>query len=422
MNHFLKKCRRLLAPAASVALIAAASAAQAACPFVNSGWDAVNDGIVLTRYALNIFNAPLVANTRLSSSDPATVKTSLDGVRSALDMNGDGDVTTLDSLIVARYLAGYRGTSVAGDLALGSGSRNSNDAILSFIALGCPAPVATRTPIYEALTYVTARTALLAQANAQGARGFQLIGPLFVGPDAINLYVRDQNTTFAYEALDDATTQTALANQLNAQGARGFRFDNFFTSGTYYVKDNTAGLTYQYELLAETNTTTGFLTQANSQGARGFYFVFTYGIGGTTVAMYGKDSSAATYQYELHPATDANATADSFVAQANTQGARGFKHVTGFYFFGNPSGDTARNIYVKDTSQSATFSYQALAQTANSATLLTQANAEGQTNFVYTGGQIFFPDGFLGAQQPRNMYFKPLNCAGVVLCSAGGGF
>jgi hypothetical protein len=422
MNQFLTKSRSWLARAASIAVIATASTTHAACPFVNSGWDAVNDGVILTRYALNIFNTPLVANTRLSSSDPAAVKTSLDGVRLALDMNGDGAVTTLDSLIIARYLAGYRGASLAGDLSLGAGSRNSNDAIVLFIAQGCPAPVASRTPIYEALSYVTDRTALLAQANAQGARGFQLIGPQFVGPDSINLYVKDQNTTFTYEVLDTATTQTALATQLNAQGARGFRLDNFFTSGNYYIKDNSAALTYQYELLAEVNTSSGFLAQANGQGARGFYFVFTYSVGGTTVAMYGKDSSNAVYQYELHPRTNENVTADNFVVQADTQGARGFKYVTGFFFFGNPAGDTSRNIYMKDTAQSATFSYKAQLQTSNAATLVTQANAEGQLNFVYAGAQIFFPDGFAGAQQPRNMYFKPLNCAGVVLCSAGGVF
>lgn len=422
MNQFPMKLRSWLAGAASIASIAAASTTQAACPFVNSGWDAVNDGIVLTRYALNITNTPLVANTRLSGSDPATVKASLDDVRPALDMNGDGAVTTLDSLIVARYLAGYRGTSLAGDLALGAGSRNSNDAIALFIAQGCPVPVAARTPIYEALAYVTDRAALLAQANAQGARGFQLIGPQFVGPDSINLYVKDQNTTFTYEALDTATTQAALTTQLNTQGARGLRFDNFFTSGNYYVKDNAAGLTYQYELLAEANTTNGFIAQANSQGARGFYFIFTYTIGGATVSMYGKDSSNAVYQYELYPATDVNVTADNFVVQANAQGARGFKYVTGFYFGGNPSGDTARNIYVKDTTQSATFSYKAQLQTSNAATLVTQANAEGQLNFIYAGAQVFFPDGFVGTPQPRNTYFKPLNCAGVVLCSAGGVF
>jgi hypothetical protein len=323
MNQVLTKSRGWLAQMASATLIAATSTAYAACPFVNSGWDAVNDGIILTRYALNIFSTPLVANTRLSSSDPADVKRSLDSVRPALDINGDGAVTTLDSLIVARYLAGYRGSSLASDLALGAGSRNSNDAIALFIAQGCPASVAVRTPIYEALSYVTDRTTLLAQANAQGARGFQLIGPLFVGADAINLYVKDQNTTFTYEALDAATTQAALVAQLNAQGARGFRVDNFFTSGVYYIKDTAAALTYQYEMLAEASTTSGFLSQANSQGTRGFYFIFTYNIGGTSVSMYGKDSSTAVYQYELHPATDVNVTADNFVAQANAQGARG---------------------------------------------------------------------------------------------------
>jgi hypothetical protein len=46
---------------------------------------------------------------------------------------------------------------------------------------------------------------------------------------------------------------------------------------------------------------------------------------------------------------------------------------------------------VKDTAQNATFSYKAQSQTGNAATLVTQANAEGQLNFVYSGAQISFP-------------------------------
>ena len=124
------------------------------------------------------------------------------------------------------------------------------------------------------------------------------------------------------------------------------------------------------ELPSAPTTTGGFLAQANDRGANGFYFVLTYSIGGNTVAMYGKDTSDARYQYELHPSTDVNVSADDFVVQANAQGQRGFRFVTGFFF-----ADGSRNIYVKDTAQSASYAYKASATVNSGAALVAQANA-----------------------------------------------
>jgi hypothetical protein len=399
------------------ALFGIAVNVHAACPFINSGWDAVSDGIVMNRYSAQITGATLSANTRLATADAAQVKTNLDNVRPQLDVNGDNNITSVDTFVIARYLAGMRGAALTDGLALGSGTRNTNAAITEYINAGCPAPVVARSPIYEALTYVTDRTPLLAQMNAQGARGFQYVGGLVVNSDFFNLYVKVQSATFSYEAQDSTTTSAALLTQLNAQGTRGYRLDGFLTSGTYFVKDNSTTLTYQYELPAAQDTSAGFLTQANAQGARGFFFVFTYLVGGSTVAIYGKDSSSAAYAYQLQPPTD-NLTPAQFVSQADTQGASGYKYLTGFFFTGNSAGTQSQNIYVKDTSQNATFSYKAQATTTTSATFITQANTEGALNFVYLSGLAFFTPSF----EQRNVYFKPSNCAGWVLCSGGGPF
>lgn len=390
---------------------------SAACPFTNGNWDLTNNGLVFSRYAAALSGPPLVAHTRFASADPATIKRDLDNVRGTLDMNGDAQITGVDSAIVARYLAGFRGTELTTGVNLGASSRDTATRVLAFIAAGCPAAIGARTPLYEALTYVTERNALLAQMNAQGARGFQYIGGLLAGSGFVNLYVKDQNTTFTYQALDPVNTASDLQTQLNAQGALGFRFDSFLTSGNFYVCDNATSLIYSYDLPAAPTTTSTFLTQANGRGASGFYFVFTYLIGGTTVAIYGKDSSDARYQYELHPSTDVNVSADDFVTQANVQGQRGFKFATAFFFT-----DATRNIYVKDATQSATFTFKASPVVSGGAALVAQANGEGQLNFVYLGGLIFFPTGYSGPQQPRNVYVNPANCAGWVLCSAGGPF
>ena len=332
-------------------------------------------------------------------------------------MNGDAQITSVDSAIVARHVAGFRGAALTDGINLGAASRDTSVKVLAFINAGCPAAIGARSPLYEALPYVTERTALLAQMNAQGARGFPYVSGLLVGPEYVNFYVKDQNTNFSYTAQDTPTTASDLLVQLNGFGARGYRFDSFLTSGSYYLRDNTASLTYSYELPAAPTTHSGFLTQANDRGASGFYFVFTYVIGGNTVAMYGKDASNARYVYELHPSTDANVSAHDFVTQANAQGQRGFKFMTGFFF-----NDGSRNIYVKDSAQNASFSYKASPSVSPGEALVTQANAEGQRNFVYAGALVFFPDGYLGVQQLRTIYVNPANCAGWVMCSAGGPF
>lgn len=409
--------QRALATVGSVITVITATTANAACPFTDGNWDLANNGIVFSRHASALTGPSLVANTRFSSADPATVKRDLDNQRGPLDMNGDAQITSVDSVIVARHVAGYRGAALTNGINLGATSRDTAEKVLAFIAAGCQAAIGARTPLYEALPYVTERTALLAQMNAQGARGFQYISGLLVGAEYVNVYVKDQNTTFSYAAQDTASTTDDLRVQLNGFGVRSYRFDGFLTSGTYYVRDNTASLTYSYELPTAPTTTSGFLTQANDRGESGFYFVFTYLIGGNTVAIYGKDTSDARYQYELHPSTDVNVSADGFVTQANTQGQRGYKFATGFFF-----NDGSRNIYVKDSAQNASFSYKASATVAPAAALVTQANAEGQLNFVYAGGLIFFPNGYAGAQQPRNIYVNPANCAGWVMCLAGGPF
>ena len=113
------------------------SHAASTCPFDTGGSDAINDGVVLTRYALGITGQPLVASTRYASLDPLQVKNNIECVGCALDMNGDGQIDTVDTTIIARHLAGFSGASLTAGLALGVGSRNSTAAVSSFLATGC---------------------------------------------------------------------------------------------------------------------------------------------------------------------------------------------------------------------------------------------------------------------------------------------
>lgn len=88
--------------AVTTAALTSAHAASV-CPFDTGGSDALNDGVVLTRYALGITGAPITASTRYASLDPLQVKANIECVGCALDINGDGVVDTVDTTIIARH-------------------------------------------------------------------------------------------------------------------------------------------------------------------------------------------------------------------------------------------------------------------------------------------------------------------------------
>ncbi len=109
----------------------------ATCPFDTGGSDALNDGVVLTRYALGLTGTPLVASTRYASLDPLQVKANIECVGCALDVNGDGQIDSVDATVIARHLAGFQGASLTAGLALGVGTRNTPASVTSFLANGC---------------------------------------------------------------------------------------------------------------------------------------------------------------------------------------------------------------------------------------------------------------------------------------------
>ncbi len=117
--------------------VPSALGATSACPFDGGGSDAVNDGVVLARYALGISGPPLTASTRYASLDPLQVKANIECQGCALDLNGDGLVDTVDATIVARHLVGFQGASLTAGLALGVGTRSTTAAVTSFLANGC---------------------------------------------------------------------------------------------------------------------------------------------------------------------------------------------------------------------------------------------------------------------------------------------
>jgi hypothetical protein len=137
MSHSFAIRKLSLGIALTLSTVAIQTAIASTCPFDGGGSDAINDGIVLTRYALGITGAPLVASTRYASLDPLQVKNNIECVGCVLDMNGDGQIDTVDTTIIARHLIGFSGTSLTNGLALGAGSRNTTAAVTSFLVSGC---------------------------------------------------------------------------------------------------------------------------------------------------------------------------------------------------------------------------------------------------------------------------------------------
>jgi hypothetical protein len=123
--------------------------AQAACPFNTRTNDATDrasptvDGQLFARFARGMRDAALVG--RLSRSVPApdadSVVEHIEGNVTALDIDGDGEFTTIDGLVIARYLSGFRGTALTSGLPTmaANASRKTSAAISDFIAKGCVA-------------------------------------------------------------------------------------------------------------------------------------------------------------------------------------------------------------------------------------------------------------------------------------------
>ncbi len=186
--------------------------AVASCPFDNGGSDALNDGVVLTRYALGIAGAPMIASTRYASLDPLQVKANIECVGCALDMNGDGQIDYVDTTIIARHLAGFTGASLTAGLALGSGTRPNLAAVTSFLVNGCGTTGGTITSI----------------ATSAGILGGPITSSGTLSADTTYLQRRVASNCAAGSAINaiaaDGTVSCAVTGQANAfvQGGNSF--------------------------------------------------------------------------------------------------------------------------------------------------------------------------------------------------------
>jgi len=183
--------------------------------------------------------------------------------------------------------------------------------------------------------------------------------------------------TFTYEwnaAGANVNADVVLA-AFNQEGAKGYRYLYDMGGGTctpgswcaaqllvgsLFVNDGLAP-SYTYELLPNPGNTADFIAQANTQGAKGYQYVawhatsFSGPLSNTRIShvLYRKDGgSTATYTYATEAA--GSMAVDAFVAQANARGQ------SGYYFYGRiGNGDPEpANLYVKNNASKATYTYE----------------------------------------------------------------
>ncbi len=127
----------LLLPTAAMSQIVPPPPAQA-CPFDDGHSSLEVEGLILTRYALGLTGAPLVANSGIAATSATTVEDSINSLAYDLRLTGNTTMTPTDATIISRKLAGFSGASLTAGLALGSGTRNTPAAVQSFLLSGCP--------------------------------------------------------------------------------------------------------------------------------------------------------------------------------------------------------------------------------------------------------------------------------------------
>ncbi len=140
MYVFAKKIYRTFT---ACVVASAAFAVHAQCAFEISGRpeaSAASEGVLLTRSALNLTGTALTNGTN-ATFQAADITGLIAGNTRRWDVNGSGgNFDGNDAAIIARYLAGFRGSALIPNGAGAGATRTSAVDIEAYIANGCPIP------------------------------------------------------------------------------------------------------------------------------------------------------------------------------------------------------------------------------------------------------------------------------------------
>ena len=146
MSRLLQQSLSALALFATLS-VAPTQAQTQTCPFDDGNSTLTREGLILTRYALGITGAPLVAGTDIAAANAAQVEATILCPSCGLDVNGNGSFDVVDATIITRKLAGLTGDALTDGLDLGNGSRKTSALVQSFLLSGCGATGGTVTSV-----------------------------------------------------------------------------------------------------------------------------------------------------------------------------------------------------------------------------------------------------------------------------------
>ncbi|WP_321859805.1 hypothetical protein [Burkholderia cenocepacia] len=269
---------------------------------------------------------------------------------------------------------------------------------------------------YDATTPASDGPSFLTLLNSEGAKGYRYLSDYFYSAGnggTQSIFVNDGTApTYTYQLQSAPGDWATFLNQANTQGTNGYRYEGPLTYGYLYRKDGGSSATYTYATATLPLSQDAFVTQANGQGQSGYWFVGPMMVGSAQANLYMKNNaSGSTYTYDALVPTS---TVGDFLAQANSEGAKGYR-AKGEMTFGPAHPTGAVNvawIYVKDQTQSPTFTYQSAATQSTGASFVQQANTFGAQ------GAAYLSDIALGTPSPAmaSFYFTPKNCTGF-LCT-----
>lgn len=270
----------------------------------------------------------------------------------------------------------------------------------------------------------------IALLNREGAAGYRYLegeaGGTIVSLRDSFMMVKDSDTTYGYEYkrltydILQTTALQALLQQAKDQGARGMvllkilahidiNSNNDPEFAVLYRKDLGSSATFDLTAEPYATTSTDYVNRANVQGANGYRpWATPFMVNQGSYQFFLKDmSSAARYETKalVSPQSVVGGTLDDLKAQIRAQGAQGFRLLKDRFL------EDSKNFvfYVKDTTQSSSFSYEFLdnpdpvfgLQEANAV----QANAQAANGLRYFG----MPD--------SPLFFRASACTGPLCVS-----
>lgn len=265
--------------------------------------------------------------------------------------------------------------------------------------------------VFESLPPANANPkAYLQQLNAQGAKGLRYVGDQAFGDGAQSVFVQDGLApSYTYELQPGAATVGDFLAQANAEGARGFRYLGLFSVGgsamALYRADAGTAADYSYIALPPAASPAAFVAEANSQGSSGYWYAGPLPLNGAQDVFMRNSASPSTYAYQYQTAAT---TADGLAAQLNHQGSLGYRYKGALVF-----GGTSANLYIRDPSQNAAFAYATAPVPASGAAFVSQANGMGM---AYIGPIS------LGAAAGGTfeLYFSSGSCSGFLCVTLDG--